>query len=54
MNKFDFGIPVGGGYEFKNNVGVGIRLIKGLGNVNNGEGPKDHNLVIALRGTYSL
>ena len=23
MNKFDFGIPVGGGYEFKNNVGVG-------------------------------
>jgi hypothetical protein len=34
VNKFDFGIPIGVGYEFKNNIGVGLRLIEGLTNIN--------------------
>ena len=54
MNKFDFGIPLGVGYESKNKVGIGLRVIKGLSNINKDDTYKDHNLVYALRGTYSL
>jgi hypothetical protein len=57
-NKLDLGIPVGIGYEFKNNFGIGLRVIPGLLNINvetpSSVNTKAHNLVIALRGTYSF
>jgi outer membrane immunogenic protein len=56
VNSFDFGIPLGAGYEFpNNNIGVGARIIIGVSNINKGDDVyKDHNLVFALRGTYTF
>lgn len=56
VNSFDFGIPFGIGYQFDNNIGIGLRVIPGLTNINAGDyaDVKDRNLVIALRGTYTF
>jgi len=58
VNTFDFGIPIGVGYEFKNKLGVGLRVVPGLTNINkdpNGESTaKDRNLVAAVRVTYTF
>lgn len=55
VNKFDFGIPFGIGYELKNNLGLGLRVIPSITNVNAGEDTsKDHNFVVALRATYTF
>jgi len=58
VNAFDFGIPIGIGYEFKNNLGVGLRVVPGITNINkdpDGESTaKDRNLVAALRVTYAF
>jgi outer membrane immunogenic protein len=56
VNFFDFGIPFGFGYQFKNNFGIGLRIIPGLTNINAGEETvsKDRNLVIAIRGSYTF
>ncbi len=56
VNSFDVGIPVGIGYQFENNFGIGLRIIPGLININAGDETvsKDRNLVIALRGTYTF
>lgn len=55
MNSFDFGIPLGAGYEMPNNIGIGARVIIGVSNINKGDDVyKDHNLVFALRGTYTF
>jgi hypothetical protein len=55
LNSFDFGIPVGVGYEFKGNFGVGLRYIMGVTNVlsDSSEG-SDHNNVLVLRLTYTF
>lgn len=54
LNTFDLAVPLGAGYEFKNNFGVGIRIIPGITNINK-EGPaKDRNFLAVIRGTYSL
>lgn len=54
MNRFDLSIPLGIGYEFKNNVGVGLRFIPGINDITKDPDDKDRNLVIALRGTYTF
>jgi hypothetical protein len=54
MKRLDLGIPVGIGYEFKNRIGVGLRFIPGIGDISKDAYEKDHNLIIALRGTYKL
>lgn len=54
VKKFDFGIPIGIGYEFKNNIGIGVRLIPGLTNINTYDDIKDHNFVIGLGVSYTL
>ncbi len=57
INGFDLGIPVGVGYEFKNNFGVGLRYIYGITNINKNstdENEKNHNVVLALRVTYTF
>ena len=56
FSKLDIGIPLGVGYEFNNNLGVGVRVIPGITNVNSGdwESWTDHNLIVALRVTYTF
>jgi hypothetical protein len=57
LSSFDFSILFGAGYEFPNNLGIGIRLIPGLTNVNSSEYAdeyKDHNFVVAGRVTYTF
>ena len=54
MNRFDLSIPIGIGYEFKNNFGVGLRVIPGIIDITQDEDEKDVNFVIALRGTYTF
>ena len=54
MNKFDFSIPFGIGYEFRKNFAAGLRVIPGLSNINAGGTAKDHNFVVALRGIYTF
>lgn len=57
VKTFDLGIPLGVGYDFPNNIGVNLRVIPGLLNINEGEyadSYKDRNFVVALRGTYTF
>jgi hypothetical protein len=52
--KFDLAMIIGGGYEFKNNIGVGLRIIPGITNVNPAGDAYDRNLLVVARGTYTL
>jgi len=56
IKTFDLGIPLGIGYEFPNNFGVGFRVTPGITNINKGEYQdyKDRNLTLAIRGTYTF
>ena len=57
FKTFDLGIPLGLGYDFPNNFGVGLRVTPGVININSSEYSdeyKNHNFVIALRGTYTF
>ena len=53
--SFDFGIPVGIGYEFQNKLGVGVRVVPGISNINKGTNTdKDHNFLAVARFTYAF
>ena len=52
VRKFDLGIPLGLGYRFRNNIGVGLRFTPGLLNVNKEEQFKNKNMVASLRLLY--
>ena len=56
IKTFDLGLPLGVGYEFPNNFGIGFRVTPGLTNINKGEYQdyKDRNLTISLRGIYTI
>lgn len=58
ISNLDIGIPLGAGYVFENNLGVGIRVIPGLMNVNADDGDwsewTDHNFVVAFRVIYTF
>lgn len=54
LKKFDVGVPVGVGYQFKNNFGVGLRVTPGLINVNKDTQYKNRNMVASFRASYSL
>lgn len=54
FNKVDFGIPVGVGYEFKNHVGVGVRVVPGIAKLNKEGDGKYHNFVGSARVSYSF
>jgi len=56
IKTFDLGIPLGVGYEFPNNFGVGFRVTPGVTNINKGEYQdyKDRNLTLSLRATYTF
>jgi len=56
VKTFDLGIPLGIGYDFENNFGLSLRVIPGVTNINTSDydSYKDHNFVVALRGTYTL
>ncbi|NLA48418.1 MAG: PorT family protein [Bacteroidales bacterium] len=52
MRLPDLGIPVGIGYEFRNNFGIDIRIITGFTDITRYSPAYDRNFVMALRGTY--
>jgi hypothetical protein len=52
VNSFDFGIPLGIGYIAQKKVGINLRYIFGVSNMNKGDNAKDHNRVWALRLFY--
>ncbi len=57
FKTFDLGIPLGVGYEFPNNFGLGLRVTPGVLNINASEWADDYknrNFTIALRGTYTF
>jgi hypothetical protein len=54
MNAIDLSIPLGVGYEFKNNFGIGFRVIPGISDITKDKDYADRNLVFALRGTYAI
>ena len=57
FKTFELGLPLGVGYNFPNNFGVGLRVTPGLLNINAGEWAdsyNNHNITIALRGTYTF
>ena len=58
ISNLDISIPLGAGYIFENNLGVGIRVIPGLMNVNSDDGDwsewTDHNFVVAFRVIYTF
>jgi len=53
LKPLDLGIPLGVGYTVNKNLGVGLRLIQGVSNINKSD-TRVHNFVLALRATYSL
>lgn len=54
VNTFDLGIPAGIGYEFKKRYSIGLRVIRGITNINSQSDSKDYNLVGALRFIYTF
>lgn len=54
IKTLDIGIPIGVGYKFKNNFGVGLRVTPGLINVNKDDNFKNRNMVASVRASYSL
>lgn len=54
MRLLDLGIPLGIGYEFRNNFGIGIRIITGFTDISRYSSSYDRNFVMALRGTYTF
>jgi len=57
FKTFDLGIPLGVGYDFPNNFGIGFRVTPGVLNINASEYAdeyKNRNFVVALRGTYTF
>jgi hypothetical protein len=52
VNSFDFSIPVGIGYIYQRKVGLNLRYIFGVSNMNKADNAKDHNRVWALRLFY--
>jgi len=53
MNRFDLSVPVIIGYQFKNNIGVFLRVIPGLNDITKDTDVKDRNFVMGLGVSYS-
>jgi len=54
VKKFELGLPVGAGYQFKNGIGLGARGTYGLTNLNKSGYGKDHNLLIEALVRYTI
>lgn len=56
VKKFELGLPVGAGYNFKNGFGLGARATYGLTNLNNSEYEegKLHNLMVVAVFRYKF
>ncbi|HUX97819.1 MAG TPA: porin family protein [Bacteroidales bacterium] len=55
FKSIDIGIPFEAGYEFKSNIGLGLRLYRGLSNINDYESTENnHNFVVSLRLTFNF
>ena len=49
VNDFDWGFPIGVGFEFRRRIGISARWYNGLTDLNKLSGAKDHNSVVSLR-----
>jgi hypothetical protein len=56
IKTFDLGIPLGVGYEFPNNFGIGLRVVPGVLNINDGEYAdyRDRNFTVGLKLSYIM
>jgi outer membrane immunogenic protein len=58
LNTFDLGVVVGAGFQFNDNIGVGVRATPGITNINKKrpgyDGNKDRNFVLSLGAVYTL
>jgi len=57
LKTFDLGIPLGLGYNFPNNFGVGLRVTPGVLNINSSEWAEsytDRNLVVGVHARYTF
>jgi hypothetical protein len=54
VKKFELGLPVGIGYQFKNGIGIGAKGTYGLTNLDNTGYGKDHNLLIEAVVRYRM
>ncbi len=51
VKKFELGIPIGAGYRFNNGLGIGLRVIPGITNLDD-TGDKAHNFLGMLLLSY--
>ncbi len=51
-NTFELGLPLGGGYRFSNGVGVGLRAIYGITNLDKTGEESNHNILAVILLSY--
>lgn len=54
VNSFELGLPLGVGYRLKNGIGIGVKAIYGLTNMDKTEGGKGHNLLFGANINYQI
>ncbi len=54
VKSFDFGLPFGVGYQFKNHIGIGARVIPGMTHISENSDNKGKNFGLNLRGSYAF
>jgi hypothetical protein len=54
MKKLDLSVPLIIGYNFKNNIGVNLRIAPGINDITSDEDEKDRNFVMGLGITYGI
>jgi hypothetical protein len=54
VNKFELGLPIGGGYRLNEKISFGVRGTYGLTKINNSGDGNDHNLLIVALVRYNL
>lgn len=54
VSSFELGIPVGGGFRFKNGIGLGLRVIPGILNLDETGSGTDRNFLGMFMVSYSF
>lgn len=54
VKSFELGIPVGGGYRFNNGLGLGVRIIPGIMNLDDTGSETDRNLLGMFMVSYNF
>jgi hypothetical protein len=54
VHSFDFGLPFGIGYIYRKKLGISVRYIFGVSDINSAEHSRDYNRVWAVRLFYEF